>query len=61
MVGWEVNYCVEYVRRDECAYNLIVHKAKKIFSSDEPLVICSGFYTGGDCEGKSVYLTIVIT
>ncbi|KAH0713615.1 hypothetical protein KY289_009574 [Solanum tuberosum] len=56
VVGWEVKYCAEYVPRDECAYSIIVQKARKIFPSDEQ-VISSCFYTGCDCEGKMV-LTI---
>ncbi|XP_049381326.1 patellin-5-like [Solanum stenotomum] len=56
VVGWEVKYCAEYVPRDECAYSIIVQKARKIFPSDEQ-VISGCFYTGCDCEGKMV-LTI---
>lgn len=38
VVGWEVSYSAEYVPRIENGYTVIIHKAKKMSPTDEPVV-----------------------
>lgn len=38
VVGWEVSYSAEYVPRTEGSYAVIIHKAKKMSPTDEPVI-----------------------
>ncbi|WOG97526.1 hypothetical protein DCAR_0416866 [Daucus carota subsp. sativus] len=41
VVGWEVSYSAEYVPRTEGSYTVILHKAKKMSPTDEPVISMS--------------------
>ncbi|KAL1542806.1 Patellin-3 [Salvia divinorum] len=41
VVGWEVSYSAEFVPNDERGYTVIVHKARKMLPTDEPVVLGS--------------------
>ncbi|KAL3651492.1 Protein PAT1 1 [Castilleja foliolosa] len=45
VVGWDVSYGAEFVRRIVGGYTLIVQKARKIGPSDEQVISC-GFKNG---------------
>ncbi|KAL8263056.1 hypothetical protein R6Q59_024405 [Mikania micrantha] len=38
VVGWEVSYSAEYVPIDESHYTIIIHKARKMTQTDEPVI-----------------------
>ncbi|CAK9160316.1 unnamed protein product [Ilex paraguariensis] len=42
VVGWEVSYSAEYVPNTEGGYTIIIHKARKMAPTDEP-VVCNSF------------------
>uniref|UniRef100_A0A5B7BG24 Patellin-3-like n=1 Tax=Davidia involucrata TaxID=16924 RepID=A0A5B7BG24_DAVIN len=54
VVGWDVSYGAEFVPSAEEGYTVIIHKARKVASTEEP-VICSSFKIG---EPGKVVLTI---
>ncbi|PNY14094.1 patellin-3-like protein [Trifolium pratense] len=54
VIGWEVNYGAEFVPSNEESYTVIVQKARKVASSEEP-VLCNSFKIG---EPGKVVLTI---
>ncbi|XP_027343770.1 patellin-3-like [Abrus precatorius] len=54
VIGWEVSYGAEFVPSSEGSYTVIVQKARKVASSEEP-VLCNSFKVG---EPGKVVLTI---
>ncbi|KAB1208926.1 Patellin-3 [Morella rubra] len=54
VVGWEVSYGAEFVPSAEESYTVIIQKARKVASSEEP-VVCNSFKIG---EPGKVVLTI---
>ncbi|XP_022751959.1 patellin-3-like [Durio zibethinus] len=54
VVGWDVSYGAEFVPSAEDSYTIIIHKARKVSSSEEP-VVCNNFKIG---EPGKVVLTI---
>ncbi|KAI4343513.1 hypothetical protein L6164_010853 [Bauhinia variegata] len=54
VIGWDVNYGAEFVPSAEGSYTVIVQKARKVASSEEP-VVCNSFKIG---EPGKVVLTI---
>nr|KYP48967.1 Patellin-3 [Cajanus cajan] len=54
VIGWEVSYGAEFVPSSEGSYTVIVQKARKVASSEDP-VLCSSFKVG---EPGKVVLTI---
>ncbi|GAU25439.1 hypothetical protein TSUD_70920 [Trifolium subterraneum] len=54
VIGWEVSYGAEFVPSNEESYTVIVQKARKVASSEEP-VLCNSFKIG---EPGKVVLTI---
>ena len=54
VIGWEVTYGAEFVPSSEGSYTVIVQKARKVASSEEP-VLCNSFKVG---EPGKVVLTI---
>jgi hypothetical protein len=54
VVGWDVNYGAEFVPSGEESYTVIIQKARKVASSEEP-VLCNSFKIG---EPGKVVLTI---
>ncbi|CAJ1937687.1 unnamed protein product [Sphenostylis stenocarpa] len=54
VIGWEVSYGAEFVPDSEGSYTVIVQKARKVGSSEEP-VLCNSFKVG---EPGKVVLTI---
>lgn len=54
VVGWEVSYGAEFVPSSEENYTVIIQKARKVASSEEP-VVCNSFKIG---EPGKVVLTI---
>ncbi|KAL9329816.1 hypothetical protein ACSQ67_004819 [Phaseolus vulgaris] len=54
VIGWEVSYGAEFVPDSEGSYTVIVQKARKVASSEEP-VVCNSFKVG---EPGKVVLTI---
>ncbi|KAL1364612.1 hypothetical protein HN51_012766 [Arachis hypogaea] len=54
VIGWEVSYGVEFVPSSEGSYTVIIQKARKVSSSEEP-VLCNSFKVG---ETGNVVLTI---
>ncbi|TKY60496.1 Patellin-3 protein [Spatholobus suberectus] len=53
-IGWEVSYGAEFVPSSEGSYTVIVQKARKVASSEEP-VLCNSFKVG---EPGKIVLTI---
>lgn len=53
-MGWEVSYGAEFVPSAEESYTVIIQKARKVASSEEP-VVCNSFKIG---EPGKVVLTI---
>ncbi|KAK9293327.1 hypothetical protein L1049_021319 [Liquidambar formosana] len=54
VVGWDVSYGAEFVPSAEDGYTVIIHKAKKVATTGEP-VVCNSFKIG---EPGKVVLTI---
>ena len=54
VVGWDVTYGAEFVPSAEGHYTVIVQKARKITTADEPVI--SGSFKAG--EAGKVVLTI---
>lgn len=54
VVGWDVSYGAEFVPSAEESYTVIIQKARKVASSEEP-VVCNSFKIG---ESGKVVLTI---
>jgi hypothetical protein len=54
VIGWEVSYGAEFVPSNEESYTVIVQKARKVASSEEP-VLCNSFKIS---EPGKVVLTI---
>ncbi|MED6192015.1 hypothetical protein PIB30_006160 [Stylosanthes scabra] len=54
VIGWEVSYGAEFVPSSEGSYTVIIQKARKVASSEEP-VFCNSFKIG---EAGKVFLTI---
>ncbi|BAT79150.1 hypothetical protein LR48_Vigan04g110500 [Vigna angularis] len=54
VIGWDVSYGAEFVPSSEGSYTVIIQKARKVASSEEP-VICSNYKIG---EPGKVVLTI---
>ncbi|KAK7358747.1 hypothetical protein VNO77_00685 [Canavalia gladiata] len=54
VIGWEVSYGAEFVPSSEGSYTVIVQKARKVSSTEEP-VLCNSFKVG---EPGKVVLTI---
>ncbi|XWS33062.1 hypothetical protein CRYUN_Cryun22dG0045700 [Craigia yunnanensis] len=54
VVGWDVSYGAEFVPSAEDSYTIIIQKARKVASSEEP-VVCNNFKIG---EPGKVVLTI---
>ncbi|KAK4567221.1 hypothetical protein RGQ29_003151 [Quercus rubra] len=54
VVGWDVSYGAEFVPSSEESYTVIIQKARKVASSEEP-VVCNSFKIG---EPGKVVLTI---
>ena len=54
VVGWDVSYGAEFIPSAEDSYTIIIQKARKIASSEEP-VVCNNFKIG---EPGKVVLTI---
>lgn len=54
VLGWEVNYCAEFVPSAEDGYTVIVQKTRKLISTDEP-VVKNSFKIG---EPGKVVLTV---
>lgn len=54
MIGWDVSYGAEFVPSAEGGYTVIIQKARKVASSEEP-VVCNSFEIG---EPGKVVLTI---
>ncbi|KAM3750675.1 hypothetical protein ACB098_04G053000 [Castanea mollissima] len=54
VVGWDVSYGAEFVPSAEESYTVIIQKARKVASSEEP-VVCNSFKIG---EPGKVVLTI---
>lgn len=54
MIGWDVRYGAEFVPSGEGSYTVIIQKARKVASSEEP-VISNSFQIG---EPGKVVLTI---
>lgn len=53
-MGWEVKYGAEFVPSAEDSYTVIIQKARKVGSTEEP-VVCDSFKV---CESGKVVLTI---
>lgn len=54
VIGWDVSYGAEFVPSSEGSYTVIIQKARKVASSEEP-VLCSNYKIG---EPGKVVLTI---
>ncbi|KAK7318373.1 hypothetical protein RJT34_03072 [Clitoria ternatea] len=54
VIGWEVSYGAEFVPSSEGSYTVIVQKARKVASSEEP-VLCNNFKVG---EPGKVVITV---
>nr|KYP40771.1 Patellin-3 [Cajanus cajan] len=54
VIGWDVSYGAEFVPTSEGSYTVIIQKARKVASSEEP-VLCSNYKIG---EPGKVVLTI---
>ncbi|XWS44590.1 hypothetical protein CRYUN_Cryun15aG0060100 [Craigia yunnanensis] len=54
VVGWDVSYGAEFIPSAEDSYTIIIQKARKVASSEEP-VVCNNFKIG---EPGKVVLTI---
>ncbi|XP_054821440.1 patellin-3-like [Prosopis cineraria] len=54
VIGWDVSYGAEFVPSAEGSYTVIIQKARKVASSEEP-VVCNSFEIG---EPGKVVLTI---
>ncbi|XP_027903421.1 patellin-3-like [Vigna unguiculata] len=54
VIGWDVSYGAEFVPSSEGSYTVIIQKARKVGSSEEP-VLCSNYKIG---EPGKVVLTI---
>ncbi|KAK4256854.1 hypothetical protein QN277_006522 [Acacia crassicarpa] len=54
VIGWDVSYGAEFVPAAEGSYTVIIQKARKVASSEEP-VVCNSFEIG---EPGKVVLTI---
>ncbi|XP_027368976.1 patellin-3-like [Abrus precatorius] len=54
VIGWEVSYGAEFIPSSEGSYTVIIQKARKVASSEEP-VLCNNYKIG---EPGKVVLTI---
>ena len=54
VIGWDVSYGAEFVPTSEGSYTVIIQKARKVASSEEP-VLCNNYKIG---EPGKVVLTI---
>lgn len=54
VIGWEIRYGAEFVPNTEGSYTVIIEKARKVASSEEP-VLCNSFKI---VEAGKVVLTI---